>query len=219
MHSKHLHQHSGFTLLEVIIAMSIFAIVSIMAYSGLHSVINSKTHTEAALTRLQELQLSMLTLTGDLQHLTTRIGHDALSGRLLSLTTQDSDYLVAFTRSGWRNPANQARSTLQRVAYQIDDDKLIRRYWLHVDRADDDQYVDRTLIENIESLELRFLDEKKQWQNDWPSANSSSANSSSANTPSAAAGGTGIALPIAIEVTLKMNDWGEIKRLVKVASE
>jgi len=208
MRIKKPHHYAGFTLIEVIIAMSIFAIVSIMAYSGLHSVISSKTHTEAALSRLQELQLTMLAVTGDLQHLTPRTIQDALGGQQLSLTTQNSDLIVAFTRSGWRNPAKQVRSTLQRVAYLLDDDKLIRRHWLHVDRANDDQFIERTLITNIETLQLRFLDDKNQWQEDWPSINNNAATT-----------GNKISLPIAIEITLKMHDWGEIKRLVKVVRE
>ena len=195
----------GFTLIEVIIAMSIFAIVSLLAYSGLHSVISTKTHTENSLERLRELQMTMLKLNSDLQQLSIRNGHDALGGILLNITDQNSDYLLVFTRSGWRNPANLPRSTLQRVAYKLDEDKLIRLYWPHIDRADDEQLVEQTLIANIESLELRFLDDKNQWQTNWPSAN---------DLASAQPSGS---LPLAVEATLKMNDWGEIKRLIRVA--
>ena len=198
-------QQSGFTLIEVIIAMSIFAIVSLLAYTGLHSVITTKSHTEGSLERLRELQMTMLNLNGDLQQLSERSGHDSLGGQLLNVSTQDSNYILAFTRNGWRNPANLARSTLQRVAYKLDEDKLIRLYWPHVDRADDEQLVEQTLIVNIESFELRFLDDKNQWQTSWPSANElASAQPSSS-------------LPLAVEVTLNMGDWGEIKRLIKVA--
>lgn len=122
---------AGFTLIEVIIAMSIFAIVAILAYSGLHSVIMSKTNTEASLERLQELQMTMLTLSSDLQQLSNRQAHDALGGTLHALSTQSSELLIEFTRSGWRNPANLQRSSLQRVAYQLKDDSLIRIYWPH----------------------------------------------------------------------------------------
>ena len=198
--------NKGFTLIEVIIAMSIFAIVSILAYSGLHSVISSKTHNEGSLDRLQELQMSMLTLVGDMQHLSARNGHDALGGTLLKLTTQDSDYIVSFTRNGWRNPAEQARSTLQRVAYRLDEDKLIRMYWTHVDRADDELVVERTLMTNIESLELRFLNDKNEWKTDWPSADNLAASDP-------------IGLPSAVEITLNMHDWGKIIRLIKVARQ
>ena len=199
-------KQSGFTLIEVIIAMSIFAIVSLLAYSGLHSVITTKSHTEGSLERLRELQMTMLSLNGDLQQLSDRNGHDSLGGQLLNVSTQNSDYILAFTRSGWRNPANLPRSTLQRVAYKLDEDKLIRLYWAHVDRADDEQFVEQELISNIESLDLRFLDDKNQWQTNWPSANDLASATPSNN------------LPIAIEVVLKMNDWGEIRRLIKVAN-
>jgi len=200
-------RQSGFTLIEVIIAMSIFAIVSILAYSGLHSVINTKSHTENSLERLRELQMTMLGLSGDLQQLSNRNGHDALGGNLLNLSTQDSNYILAFTRSGWRNPANLARSTLQRVAYRLDEDKLIRYYWPHVDRADDEQFFERSLIGNIESLDIRFLDDKNQWQSNWPSASELASAEPSTS------------LPVAVEFTLKMNDWGEIKRLIRVARQ
>jgi len=201
---QHFTRTRGFTLIEVIIAMSIFAILAILSYSGLHSVIMSKTSTEASLERLQELQMTMLTLNSDLQQISNRDAHDALGGSLQKLSTQSSEYLIEFTRSGWRNPANLQRSSLQRVAYQIKDDALVRIYWPHVDRADDEQRVERTLIHNIESLEIRFLNADKEWKEDWPSA-------------TALTSADPAALPAAIDVRLKMNDWGEIKRLIKVS--
>ncbi|HED33516.1 MAG TPA: type II secretion system protein GspJ [Gammaproteobacteria bacterium] len=210
-------KNSGFTLIEVMIAMAIFAIVSSLAYTGLQSVVNSKVKTEAALERLAELQMTMLTLTGDLQQLSNRDGHDALGGRLQKLTTQDSSLLIDFTRGGWRNPANQVRSTLQRVAYRIDEDKLIRIHWPHVDRADDELRVERTLITNIDSLELRFMDNRNQWVPDWPDPNAQ-AQAAAANQGTGGAGAAAtLPLPRAIEITLKMSDWGEIKRLVSVS--
>jgi len=197
-------KHSGFTLIEVIIAMSIFAILAVLSYTGLQSVINSKTRTEGSLERLQELQMAMHTLSTDMLQLSNRQAHDALGGTLLPLSTQDSDLLIDFTRSGWSNPAKLARSTLQRVAYYMDEENLIRVYWPHIDRADDESRIERTLISNVEALELRFMDDKKQWQTDWPAAD-------------ALASAQPVALPIAVEITLKMHDWGEIKRLIRVA--
>jgi len=198
------HKTVGFTLIEVIIAMSIFSILAILSYSGLHSVIMSKTNTEASLERLQELQMTMLTLSSDLQQLSNREAHDALGGTLHPLSTQSSEFIIEFTHSGWRNPANLKRSSLQRVAYLLKDDALIRIYWPHIDRADDELRVERTLISNIESFELKFLNANQEWKEDWPSAE--------ALTTAAP-----IVLPGAIEIRLKMHDWGEIYRLLKVA--
>ena len=200
---EHCTPSRGFTLIEVVIAMAIFAILAAMAYSGLQSVINSKTHTEAGLDRLQAVQMSMLALSNDLQQIAPRDAQDALGGNLHKLSTQSSEYLLEFTRSGWRNPAESPRSSLQRVAYKLDEDRLIRIYWSHVDRADEERWVERVLIDNIESLQLRFLNEQQEWAQDWPEA---SVLASSNTSP----------LPLAIEATLKTSDWGEITRLLRV---
>lgn len=193
----------GFTLIEVVIAMAIFAILAALAYSGLQSVIDSKTHTEAGLDRLQAVQMSMLTLSNDLQQIAPRDAQDALGGKLHKLSTQSSEYLVEFTRSGWRNPAESPRSSLQRVAYKLDEDRLIRVYWSHVNRADEELRVERVLIDNIESLQLRFLNEQQEWTEDWPEA---AVLTSSNDSP----------VPLAIEATLDTHDWGEITRLLRV---
>lgn len=199
----HCTQSRGFTLIEVVIAMAIFAILAALAYSGLQSVIDSKSHTEAGLERLQAVQMSMLTLSSDLQQIAPRDAQDALGGRLDKLSTQSSEYLLEFTRGGWRNPAESPRSSLQRVAYKLDEDRLIRIYWSHVDRADEERRVERVLIDNIESLQLRFLNEQEEWTEDWPEA---SVLASGSNSP----------LPLAIEATLDTHDWGEITRLLRV---
>jgi len=193
----------GFTLIEVVIAMAIFAILAALAYSGLQSVIDSKSHTEAGLERLQAVQMSMLTLGNDLQQIAPRDAQDALGGKLHKLSTQSSEYLVEFTRSGWRNPADSPRSSLQRVAYKLDEDRLIRVYWSHVNRADEERRVERVLIDNIESLQLRFLNEQQEWTEDWPEA---AVLTSSNESP----------VPLAIEATLDTHDWGEITRLLRV---
>jgi len=203
MSIKRDHQ-CGFTLIEVIIAIAIFAIVATLSYTGLQSVINSKSKTEASLDRLKQLQLSILTMSTDMQQLADRNGKDALGGKLRKLTTHNDDTIVSFTRGGWRNPAHRARSTLQRVAYYIEENSLYRRYWYHVDRADEEQYVDRELINNIDELSLRFLSAKNEWSEDWP-------------TDQALADGINTSLPRAVEINLKMSDWGLVTRLVKVA--
>ena len=43
--------------------------------------------------------------------------------------------LADLTRSGWTNPAGVSRSTLQRVTYRLQDNKLKRDYWTVLDRT------------------------------------------------------------------------------------
>ena len=199
----------GFTLIEVLIAMSVFAIMSIMAYGGLESVIRSHEHTRVSMQRLQEIQLAMLSLQRDFEQITNRTASDELGGKLNGLdSTRNPDWLLQFTRLGWSNPANLPRSHLQRVAYRLDEDDdistLVRLYWPYVDRASEDQVVERPLLTQVKSAQLRFLDKQLKWQEQWPPVNLDPANALTN-------------WPIAIELTLELEDWGEIKRLFRIA--
>ena len=57
----------GFTLLELLVALSIFSILSVMAYGGLQSVITTKQSTEKAAERISEIQLVMMRISNDLR--------------------------------------------------------------------------------------------------------------------------------------------------------
>ena len=193
----------GFTLIEVLIAIAIFAILSVLAYGGLSSVIESKQQTEDALTRLRQLQLTMTKLQRDIEQVSAREAKDEFGGSLLKLSSgQDSELLIQFTRNGWRNPAELTRSHLQRVAYKLDEDKLIRMTWPYVDRAQDAQAIETLLIDNISEIKFKFYD-SESWSDNWPKQSAFAADEEHD-------------LPRAVEVTIKMGDWGEIVRLFRV---
>ncbi len=191
----------GFTLIEIMVAMAIFSILSLLAYGGLESVIRNKTSTDKELQRIHQLQMTMMSFQHDFEQLANREGHDEFGTTLLKLTTRNDNLLVDFTRTGWRNPAKLQRSSLQRVAYRLDENSLYRLSWPYVDRALDNQVIETLLIDNIEDIKIRFLGNNKEWINDWPDANAALGNTEQ---------------PIAIEITLQMNDWGDVVRLFKV---
>lgn len=197
----------GFTLIELMISMAIFAILSALAYGGLSSVIKNKERTEQSMLRLNQLQLTMTKLHRDFEQLSIRTATDGLGTRLLPISAGQGsdDVLVQFTRNGWRNPAKNTRSHLQRVAYKLDEDSLIRMSWIHIDRAQDDQLIETVLMDNLADVQLRFLDENNNWQDRWPQIN---ADSSATSTPQLRA----------VEVKLSMNDWGDISRTFRTTS-
>lgn len=197
---------SGFTLVELLVAILIFGILAMLAYGGLDSVMKSRDRTEAELFRLRQIQITFNQMQRDIEQLTARDGHDALGGVLPHLSagqSGDFDLLMQYTRTGWRNPAKQTRSNLQRVAWRLDDHKLYRMSWPFVDRAFDDQATSTMVIDQIREVKIRFLDEKNEWQNLWPPSNS-------------VAQGKALLQPLAIEVTITMEDWGDILRVFKV---
>ncbi len=189
----------GFTLLELLVAMAVFAVLAVMAYQGLNTVLATRDAVDRQADRLRALQTAWLAIGRDLQQAAARPVRDELGGELGPLKGGAGAIpLLEFTRAGYRNPAGLQRSTLQRVAYQLKLNELSRWRWRVLDRGQDSQPVERVLLSGVNAVTLRFLDEAREWQSTWPPANRE---------------GAEVALPRAVEVTLELEDWGRITRL------
>ena len=198
---------AGFTLLELLVAVAVFAILSAMAYGGLRNVIDNSQQTEASMQRLQQVQLAMLKISRDFNQLSLRSIRDEYGNRNTYLMTgEGGDIFIEFTRGGRRNPAEMLRSHLQRVAYKLEENKLSRLHWPQLDRTQEMQPYENVLLEEVENASVRFLDNSNEWHNEWP--------------PLDATGGLGgeTGVPSAIEFTLELQDWGELVRLFAVNS-
>jgi general secretion pathway protein J len=196
-------KQQGFTLLELLIASVIFAIMAIMAYGGLNNVIKNSESSTKELDRLKQVQQCIAILNRDLSQIISRPIRDEFGNEQPYLSAQSNiDNLVEFTRGGQTNPAGLLRSTLQRVAYRFDDDKLVRLYWPQLDRTQEMEPKETVLIDNVENVVIRFLDQNAEWQEQWPPLNSVNDT-----------GTTDTVAPLAIEITVQLKDWGDIRRL------
>jgi general secretion pathway protein J len=196
----------GFTLLELLVAVAVFAVLSAMAYGGLRNVIDNSQQTETAMKRLQQVQLAMLKISRDLTQLSPRNIRDEYgNSRAYLLTVQGDDIFIEFTRGGRRNPAELLRSHLQRVAYKIEENTLSRLHWPHLDRTQEMQPYESVLLEEVESASVRFLDINNEWHDEWPPL---SATGQTDGDPAALS---------AIEFTVILQDWGELVRIFMVS--
>ena len=194
--TKHTKKNSGFTLLELMIAMVIFSFMSIMAYSALANVFKSNEVITEQEGKLKRLQRSMMFIERDLRQLVLRprsSGYGQPASPALD-SGLDSEGVIEFTRAGNSNPTELMRSSLQRIRYTVEDEKLSRLSWNFVDHIDAEP-VKMLLLENVESLSFRMLDDKNNWKENWASLTK---------------------IPKAIELTLEHKNWGKIIRLFSI---
>ncbi|WP_299873278.1 type II secretion system minor pseudopilin GspJ [uncultured Cocleimonas sp.] len=190
----------GFTLLELLVAMSIFSFMAITAYTGLSNMLTSNQAITEQEQKLKKIQRTMLFLEKDIRQIVSRprrtgYGADEVSPAFsYGLDTDDSNGVIEFTKSGVANPLALAKSSLERVRYDLEDKILIRNSWAYVDHIDLEP-VKMTLLNDVESFELRLLDANNQWKSNWSEKK---------------------ILPEAVEVTLEHKHWGKIVRLFPI---
>lgn len=202
----------GFTLLEMLVAVAIFAVVATLAFGGWISVMRQYEDTHEAQARLQDIRRAVTLLERDLFQIEARPVREAFQGDLLPVLRGGVDQMlpVELTRGGWRNPAGVPRANVQRVAWQREDDTLYRLHWLVLDQAQDSEPVRLEVLDGVEEFALRFLDADGNWHEQWPSLDSG------APPPGPIEGPPDLPLPVAVEFVLELEDAGRIRRLVEL---
>lgn len=190
----------GFTLIEVLIAVTIFALFSVMAYGGLMRALEVQERIEAERTFWQALTLVFVRLDDDLAHARPRRVRDVSGGlQLAALLGQPTDTravaepTLEFTRGGVPVFGDAARSDLQRVAYRLRDRALQRETWGALDRSAVSQPLASTLLDDVEELSVRFYAPSGVWVDRWPTE-------------------AAVELPRAVEVTVVITGRGAFTR-------
>jgi len=201
----------AFTLLELLVAITIFAIVGVLAMGGYNQLVRQREIAGTTMERVRNLQKSVMRMSQDFEQMTARPIRDATSATDMPalFTGTNAGELIEFTHAGWTNPTGINRSTMQRVRYRLVDNKLYRDYWSVLDRTLNSVPIEVQLLDKVSAVTFRFMDDGHQWQTSWPAQ----INSTGVASPLAARD-----LPIAVEVTITLQDWGDIKRVVEVAN-
>jgi len=190
----------GFTLIELLVAMFLLAILGTAGFQMLFQITATRDRIDQQSIRLSELQRTFYWLAEDVTQIANREVRSAVDSKLSPLQFNlEGESLFEFTRAGWANPAAEVspvRSNLQRVAYTLDEDKLIRQYWYHLDSIDEEPTRRRQMLTGVESLSYRFLNREGEWGENWPPLDTEDAG-----------------LPQAIEFTLELEDYGDVTRI------
>ncbi len=199
------NRYRGFTLLELLIAITIFSIIASFVYAGLNIVLETKQQTEQHLQRLAKLQLGLHLMQQDIEQAVERPIRDEYGDTQPALRGGGlSDMLLELTRAGYANPMKLPRSQLQRVGYQLEDKTLYRVSWPVLDRAQDTQAHRQKLFDGIDNLSLTFFDADMKRKTSWPAE-------ATGNTTETTA------LPKGIELVIETQAMGTLRRVFRAA--
>lgn len=161
-------RQAGFTLLEIIIALMIFALVATMATIGLRTVIRNQSKLNQATDTIAKLQLGITILQQDITQIIQRAATDAQGSQLSSI--QSNGNKLSFTTANNPNPFNSAaRGQLMRVSYQLSGNTLTRTIWPNVDAPPNSKPIVQILFKHISNLTWHFIDDQKHVLSYWQS--------------------------------------------------
>jgi len=196
----------GFTLLEILVATVILAVMGLMAYRAVSEAQVAVASAEGHMGRLRQVQRAMHVLVSDFRTLAPRPVRESIGDgyRAALLRDPNAISLVEMSHAGWPNGAGTPRGTVQRVVYRLEEGKLIREHWNVTDPTLSTPPVKRELLEKVERIEIRYMKAGREWIAQWPQFGNTVDEGFHTR-------------PLAVEITIVLADYGELRRLVEVS--
>lgn len=199
-----LRRRAGFTLIEVMIAILIMAMIAIMASQSFSVAISSSEATQEAIDRMAKVDRVWVLFETDLRNAIPAMPRVTRSKPIPPVYVDPSDdYRLTLLRAGYANPLKLPRTEMVRIGYRFEDNVLWRDTWINIAEDDEREAKPQIVIEGLEDIFIKALPNQPNasvaagpWLERWPQ------NGQPPNK-----------LPAAIEITLVTEDFGEIKRI------
>ena len=161
---------SGLTLIELIVAVALLALLTVMAYRGLDSMTLANDRTLAETERWRAATLLLERFAADVSQPARRqvrgpggVLLPAWWGRPMT-EASDMDSQFEFSR---KSPPGQDEA---RLGYRLRGGVVELLVWRVLDRAPASSAEVYPLLENVSALRFRYLDAQGLWQDQWPLA-------------------------------------------------
>lgn len=185
--------NKGFTLIEILIALTVFAIMAAISSAALYDVFHTREMLNKQANQLNKLQLAYSLLSNDLQQVLPRPvrGYNMMMEPAFTANNKE----ITLTRDGLSNPmALEKRSTLMRIRLLCQKNQLIRESRPVLDAPGKTKFQQKVLLSHLKSCQFRLLTKNKQYIDEW--------RLSSSNQP-----GQEDVFPNGIELSLDLSDW------------
>ena len=161
----------GFTLLEIMVALCIFTIISTASYFMLDGLFTAQSRVENSSDRLVELQRWLIISERDMMQMAPAVlsaPTDSDTDSKEQALSYNADPLqLTFSRRGWSNPLGYKRSELQRVEYRLDHGQLVRYSIPMLPLTGSVGKEKKPLLLHVNAASAQFLDQTGQWQGGW----------------------------------------------------
>ena len=155
----------------MLVAVVIFGIISLLAYGGYNQLIAAERHRRAQ--REPHARGPVDRATHDRRLRDARAATDSRAARRIARARVALRHAVrkrspiSRARAG-RIPPACSRSTLQRVTYRLENNKLERAYWNALDRTLTAEPTSAVLLDKVRTVSFRFMDQNQSWHEQWP---------------------------------------------------
>lgn len=156
----------GFTLIEILVALAIFSIMSALGYRALSSLLDARTAIVAHNEQWRALDLFFTRLDRDLNSYIKRPVRNQWDRVEAEFFAPEGGTELSFTRAGW-NGASGAAADAQRIGYRWRAQNVEMVLWPALDRAPHSEASTYTVLSSVKLLEFRFLDGNGNWQRHW----------------------------------------------------
>ena len=193
----------GYTLIEILIALSVFAIVSAITTTAMYQAFTTRERINIKSNLLNALQLGITIISRDTEQMMQfepfQIDHE-----IRHAFTGESNYFE-LTRGGFVNPeAEESRSTEQRISYLCKNNQLIRRSWGTATPTKSNHGHDKILFKNLLNCHFSYLNTHRDSLTSWPDSQDKGPDTKME------------ILPIAIKVTVTIEHLGNMSLLFAI---
>jgi len=160
----------GFTLIEMLVALTIFALLSMAGVALLRGGVSAQAQVRDHLDRLADVQVALAALDADLGQATVRNSRTesgTLAPAFFAAGVQEAERepVMQFVRTGWSNPSGAPRPSVQKVEYWWRGGRIERVGYARIDGAAPDEPA--VLLDGVKSVSVRFRNARGEWLNDW----------------------------------------------------
>ncbi|WP_321325766.1 type II secretion system minor pseudopilin GspJ [Thiomicrorhabdus sp.] len=187
-------KQGGFTLIELLVALGVSAVIAVLSYQSIDSMVNVKTSVEEHSNQAEKLQRAMWWMEQDFVQLVPRPVEDELGSKIAAFKYRDDTGVELSRNAQFATP--NANGGLLRVGYILENKVLYRLTWPVMDRAPDTKPKKVVLLKDVTGFDIELLSANNHWVQSWPASSQALS-----------------ALPRAIKVTIEHKTLGKLSRL------